>query len=240
MHTIDVECFGEENGSALAIVDSGNQPFIYDWSNGVNPSSLNNDLAAGQYSVTITDFFGCQTSIMFEIEQPDALIVELTSPTGPAGYNVSVYGANDASIQTNVDGGVSPYIYTWSTGSNDENLTGIGQGNYQVTVMDANGCIAQVGMRISQPRILEMPEGVSPNGDGDNDYFVVRGLDAYPNNDITIFNRWGNIVYQQKAYNNDWDGKNNMSVQLPDGTYFVVLNVTPELSLTGYIDLRRK
>ena len=85
-----------------------------------------------------------------------------------------------------------------------------------------------------------MPEGLSPNGDGDNDYFVVRGLDAYPDNDITIYNRWGNVVFQRNGYLNDWEGTNTKNANLPDGTYFVVLTANPLGTLTGYIDLRRK
>ena len=240
LHLIDPKCFGEDNGSALAIVDSGNEPFIYEWSNGGSQSSLNEGLSIGEYSVTITDFFGCETELSFQILQPDLLSVTLTSPLNDAGYNVSLNGAEDAYIESNVEGGIIPYTYSWSTGATDDDLFGVGVGQYQVTVMDRNGCIAQAIIGITQPRILEMPEGVSPNGDGNNDYFFVRGLDAYPDNDITIFNRWGNIVYKQNAYNNDWDGRNNKSVQLPDGTYFVILNANPNITLTGYIDLRRK
>jgi gliding motility-associated-like protein len=90
---------------------------------------------------------------------------------------------------------------------------------------------------------LEMPEGFSPNGDGDNDYFVVRGIDAYASNEIKVFNRWGNIVYQMNNYDNSWNGKNNSGDELPDATYFVIVIVDTadgEITLKGYVDLRRK
>ena len=111
---------------------------------------------------------------------------------------------------------------------------------YTIYVTDANRCTASATIIITQPADLKMPEGVSPNGDGDNDYFVVRGLEAYPDNDITIFNRWGNIVYQQNGYDNLWYGENKKGEPLPDGTYYVILNVKNHDSLAGYIDLRRK
>ena len=240
IHATAAMCYREENGSALAIVNSGNEPFHYEWSDNGSETSLNDGLAAGMYSVTITDFYGCQTILDFEIEQPDLLEVELTSPESESGYNVSYHGGNDALIESTVNGGVPTYSYSWSTGSEQEDLFGVGAGMYHITVMDRNGCMAQASIEIIEPRLLEMPEGVSPNGDGNNDYFVVRGLDAYPDNDITIFNRWGNVVFQQSGYNNDWDGSNNKSVNLPDGTYFVILNANPYGTLTGYIDLRRK
>ena len=88
-----------------------------------------------------------------------------------------------------------------------------------------------------------MPEGISPNGDGQNDYFVIKGIEAYPNNELTIYNRWGNIVYQKNNYENEWEGENTGGDPLPDGVYFAVFR--PTLSpgsepLTGYVDLRRK
>ncbi|MEI7801365.1 MAG: gliding motility-associated C-terminal domain-containing protein, partial [Bacteroidota bacterium] len=88
---------------------------------------------------------------------------------------------------------------------------------------------------------LEMPTGFSPNGDGPNDFFVIHGLVRYPDNELKVFNRWGNLVYEKKNYNNEWDGTNNSGDKLPDGTYFAIFNVTgqPTLTLTGYVDMRR-
>ena len=69
------------------------------------------------------------------------------------------------------------------------------------------------------------PEGFSPNGDDVNDYFILEGLEAYPDNSIKIFNRWGNIVYTSSPYTNNWDGTYNRNQQLPTGTYFYVLDL---------------
>ena len=87
-----------------------------------------------------------------------------------------------------------------------------------------------------------MPTGYSPNGDFRNDVFLIHGLDAYPENKLIIYNRWGNIVYEQSNYNNDWNGENNSGEEIPDGTYFALLTVygKEEITLKGYVDLRRK
>lgn len=74
-----------------------------------------------------------------------------------------------------------------------------------------------------------IPEGFSPNGDGINDLFVIRGIDMYPNNSIDIFNRWGNIVFKAHPYQNTWDGTTTMGVnvggdELPIGTYFYLFD----------------
>ncbi len=74
---------------------------------------------------------------------------------------------------------------------------------------------------------LEVPKGFSPNGDGSNDSFIIAGLHKYPNNSIEIYNRWGNIVYESKNYQNFWDGvASGKNKKLPAGPYFYVLSVS--------------
>ena len=71
----------------------------------------------------------------------------------------------------------------------------------------------------------------SPNGDNVNDTFVINCIQNYPTNKLEVYNRWGNIVYQKKGYNNNWDGTSNARVvydgsdKLPVGTYYYVLDL---------------
>ncbi|PKP31157.1 MAG: hypothetical protein CVT99_09610, partial [Bacteroidetes bacterium HGW-Bacteroidetes-16] len=81
-----------------------------------------------------------------------------------------------------------------------------------------------------EPRDFFIPEGFSPNGDGTNDLFVIRGILYYPDNNIIIFNRWGNKVFEASPYQNTWDGKTTMGIsvggdELPVGTYFYLLDL---------------
>jgi gliding motility-associated-like protein/uncharacterized repeat protein (TIGR01451 family) len=81
-----------------------------------------------------------------------------------------------------------------------------------------------------EPRDFFIPEGFSPNGDGTNDLFVIRGILYYPDNNIIIFNRWGNKVFEASPYQNSWDGKTTMGLsmggdELPVGTYFYLLDL---------------
>ncbi|MEM1319868.1 MAG: gliding motility-associated C-terminal domain-containing protein [Bacteroidota bacterium] len=82
---------------------------------------------------------------------------------------------------------------------------------------------------------------VSPNNDGINDVFYVAGIEEYPNNELTIFNRWGNRVYQTAGYQNDWMGKWDGDKDLPDGSYFYLLKLNDEQDrvFTGYFELYR-
>jgi gliding motility-associated-like protein len=94
------------------------------------------------------------------------------------------------------------------------------------------------------PEEIKILQGFSPNGDGDNDFFVIPELDKYPNNTLTIINRWGNKVYEASPYRQDWDGKSNSGLtigkDLPDGTYFVIVKKGKgEREVTGFIRLKR-
>jgi len=91
---------------------------------------------------------------------------------------------------------------------------------------------------------IYIPEGFSPNDDGINDKFVIKNIDLFPANKIYIYNRWGNLVYEQEGYNNEWDGKPNVSGtlgddKLPVGTYYYILelNDKEKLKFNGFIYL---
>jgi gliding motility-associated-like protein len=68
-------------------------------------------------------------------------------------------------------------------------------------------------------RPFSITDGISPNGDGINDYFTIYGIQNYPDHEVLIFNRWGALVFQAKNYQNDWMGTFN-GRDLPDGQYF--------------------
>ncbi len=93
------------------------------------------------------------------------------------------------------------------------------------------------------PNDLFIPEGFSPNGDGMNDFFIIKGVDSF-NVTFQVYNRWGNMVYEKKSYKNDWDGISNSGLllgsKLPDGTYFYLINFNNgEKAKIGYITINR-
>lgn len=92
--------------------------------------------------------------------------------------------------------------------------------------------------------ILVVPDAFSPNGDGVNDTYVIQGLDYYPKNSFTVFNRWGSKVFERSPYKNTWNGKNegtpNFGTDLPESTYYFILDPGNDKEvITGYIYLRR-
>ena len=87
------------------------------------------------------------------------------------------------------------------------------------------------------PQTFSIPEGFSPNGDGINDLFVIRGVSAGSKVNCSVFNRWGHCVYIQEDYKNNWGGEINQGVKfgsggLPDGTYFYKVIITDDAGVS--------
>ena len=92
---------------------------------------------------------------------------------------------------------------------------------------------------------FHIPEGFSPDGDGINDLFVIRGIDRFTNNTLTIFNRWGDKMFEATPYKNEWNGDSQTGIRvggnkLPTGTYFYVLDLGNETAIyKGIVYLNR-
>jgi gliding motility-associated-like protein len=86
---------------------------------------------------------------------------------------------------------------------------------------------------------LIIPTLITPNGDGRNDYFVLRGLESLGSTELVIFDRRGLKVYENSEYDNTWEGLDYNSNPLPDDTYFYVIRTASGKSLSGYIVVRR-
>jgi gliding motility-associated-like protein len=98
---------------------------------------------------------------------------------------------------------------------------------------------ATLFIRVEQEKITstDVPNAITPNEDGVNDRFVfdildVNPPDRFPDNELIVFNRWGDIVFQQQNYDNSWDGVNQSGEPLPSGTYYYILRLDLE---DGYI-----
>lgn len=81
--------------------------------------------------------------------------------------------------------------------------------------------------------------GFSPNDDGVNEAFKILNIDKFPDNEVTVFNRWGVMVFSEKGYNNTWKGTYK-SADLPDGTYFYRIDLGGKLQkYAGFVQLQR-
>ncbi len=146
---IDASCNGNNNGSISTAPSGGTPGYTYLW-NGGQTTSSRTGLAAGTYTVTVTDANGCSVVSTNVVAQPVVLGLTLT-PT-----NVSCNGAGNGAIVSNVTGGTAPYTYLWNGGITTADRTGLNPGNYTLTVTDANGCVATQTTSITQPAILNI------------------------------------------------------------------------------------
>jgi PKD repeat protein len=138
----DVTCFAQNNGSALAIVMGGTEPYQYGWSNGSN-EELVEDLTAGNLTLNVVDANGCSAQSSTTIEQPTMLVgnVLITGSETCAG--------NDGGAEIMIDGGIPSYAILWSNGSTSAQLEDVAAGIYLVTVSDANGCTISASAEIT-------------------------------------------------------------------------------------------
>jgi len=98
-----------------------------------------------------------------------------------------------------------------------------------------DGCIAMQTFTVDSP-ICTIQKGISPNGDGDNEFFDLRGLGV---KELSIFNRYGTKVYSYGNYTNQWKGQSDKGDILPDGTYYYVINQNSGETKTGWIYINR-
>ncbi|RMG88123.1 MAG: gliding motility-associated C-terminal domain-containing protein [Bacteroidetes bacterium] len=116
-----------------------------------------------------------------------------------------------------------------------------GTDQFCMILCDQNGvCDTTIVMVTVLPRELVIYDGFSPNGDGLNDVLTIKNIEYYPNNHLRIFGRWGNEVYEKQGYRNDqgWTGTFE-GYDLPDGTYFYMLDDGEGHQFSGYIQIQR-
>lgn len=115
-------------------------------------------------------------------------------------------------------------------------VSGLAEGKYDVTVTNADGCIVGASVMV-EATSCEMPKGVSPNGDGMNDYFDLSVMDI---DQIKIFNRYGLIIYQAENYKKEWYGQTDSGKEVPTGTYYYVVTLATGKQVTGWVYLQRE
>jgi len=144
----------------------------------------------------------------------------------------SCLGGDNASVEFAVLGGTPPYTYSWSTASSDTSyIDGLTAGVYQFTISDVNGCevnVETINIFDGSRDCLRIPNAFTPNDDGVNDNFVIENLEYYPNSQLQIFNRWGQLLFEGGPNEDPWDGTYN-GKPVPTGSYIYVLSLRSEL-----------
>jgi hypothetical protein len=148
MKVLNASCFGSQDGKLEVTVEHGERPLTYHWSNGTTDSVAQN-LAAGIYSVTITDANNNVLTLSKEVKQPPAILLSETV------FNPSCSGSANGSIDISVFGGAGSYTYAWSNGATTQDISNLNAGLFTVTITDSSGCSKNASyMLVNNVRIL--------------------------------------------------------------------------------------
>jgi len=160
--TNEFDCLTNEQSLTINSV-SGQAPFSYTWNNGSVTQEITNVDAGSNYSVYVTDANGC-------IGYYETTVNEILPMTFDSQINnVLCNGANNGSVEINVQGGSENYTYSWSNGETSELIDNIGTGIYYLTITDGFGCTITTDFQINEPEpisasILTTPVTILANG----------------------------------------------------------------------------
>ena len=216
-------CPGEV-ATITAIPNQGYPPYSYAWSTGATGPQQNFGLGSeGSYDVTLTDFCGYTWTEPFQIFEPDTFIV----------FPRTEICVSD--IGSPVRGGLPPYTYVFEPNILIEETNTVLRstvlGTTLITVTDACGQVRNGAVDIVT---CEVPNVFSPNGDGQNEFFEIQGIDAYPNSKLQVWNRWGVLVYESENYENFWSAE-----EQPDGVYYFILQRADGKIINGEVTVTR-
>lgn len=226
--SVEDESCQAANGYIALSSSGGTGPYTYTWSNGTTDATVI-DLTEGTYFVTVTDANFCLTVDTYTIVNMGSEVI-LNSPftevsviedQGGTQFVVSST-ANIQSISWNPQEGLS-CVDCLDPAVNPQNST-----LYTVTITDVNGCEAVLDIQVfvvSIENSVFIPNAFSPNGDGLNEFLLVRGA-FIESMSLQIFDRWGTEVFATTDQNNGWTGMNKKRQALNSGVYAYLLQVT--------------
>jgi len=177
----------------------------------------------------------------------DTFLIRNSGPTAKIGFKPGPTGTAYELVQF-IDSsktGASPLsAWEWQLGESQlrtaqnpsYTYTVTGDFDIQLIVKDQAGCsdTAMKTLTVEGPKSWSIPSLFTPNGDGENDTFVIIQLDLYPGTEVNIYNRWGNKEFGSKDYKNDWGGSD-----LVEGVYFYTAKRNDGQEFKGSVYLKR-
>jgi gliding motility-associated-like protein len=214
---------GASNGSININVTQGTGPYTYVWADGPT-GATRNSLPAGTYTVSITDNgqANCVKDTTITLTSPNSPVINSITPTAE-----TCAGFNDGSIAVNASGGTGTLTYTWTPANSGANISNLADGNYTVTVTDANGCSATANTSVAAgPPCCNLAISIASTNP------TCAGLDG----SITV-----NVTTGSGNYTYAWTGgfsATNTLANIGSGTYSVtVTDVTQGCDLDTTISL---
>lgn len=213
----------------------------YLWSNSDNTSTTSVN-TGGQVIVTVSYSNGCNAADTITTTQFSSPTANFT--TSPFGTSPPGSVVNFTDLSTTPTGTIVNWFWYFgdtpgvlgSTLQNPSHIYGA-DGNYTVilAVVNSNGCVDTIMMTYEVVSAISVPNIFTPNGDLDNEYLAFKNLNFFPGSALTVFNRWGNKIYESSDYKNNWNGDGHN-----DGVYYFILeNPKFDKPVTGFVQLQR-
>ncbi len=187
-----IQCPGLSTGAAELNISGNSGPYVINWSNGATTERIEN-LSAGTYIVEVSDANGKNLLKGVTINEPQEIEVAFNV------RNLLCFGASNGNIDISVSGGTMPYTFAWSSGETTEDLENISAGEYFLVITDANNCVKEASVTVSEPSKLEIAASVQnancfDESNGEIDLAVFGGTTPY-------FYQWSNGETSQDLFN---------------------------------------
>jgi len=224
LETIEIinnTCYNGNDGSIEVTAINATNPINFNWSNGENTNLITN-LIAGTYNLTATDnITNCQITESYEVTEPLGFSIDI-------GNSFTINAGTEFILQVNNPIAGVDYIWTGSNGFSDEGIsisTTITEATTFVVSGSQNNCppiTSEITVKIETDGEIEVPNAFSPNDDGKNDLFRVATNLSIEVVDFKVFNRWGEIVYDNTI--GEWNGK-HQGKSAPNGAYVYMIEI---------------
>lgn len=212
----------------------------YTWSTGSTTNSIVvSPIGNNTYTVIGSSIPSCTSSVVFT----PSLI---TTAPQIINYTPVIFCLDSIKkITVRINGGNEPYNVNWiipvggTVPFDTVNYTfyfnqSLAPSSETYTIIVSDQCLYKDTLVIDVNNVdcdIVVPNVVTPNGDGINDFFKINNLENFPNSSLNVFTRWGNKIYNNDNYKNDWSPK------VIDGTYFYIINVSDGRKLNGFFQV---
>ena len=219
------------SGDSITLLVSG--ALTYTWDNGLGAGDTHLVLSPldTTYSVVGIDANGCSNL--------DSVIVTVNPlPTVLASNDTTICLGLSTSISVT---GATTYDWDNGLGIGDLHEVTPSESTTYIVSGDANGCIGTDTVVVNIDNMcFEIPNVFTPNGDGRNDFWNIKGLEIYPDVVVKVLNRWGDLMFESSiGYTDPWDGTYNGTAS-PSATYYYIIELGDgEESVTGTINIIR-
>ncbi|MDR3693119.1 gliding motility-associated C-terminal domain-containing protein [Mucilaginibacter sp.] len=236
---VDDQCTLHTGSITNIRVNGGTQPYTWSWLDGSNKIITSSPdlsgIGAGVYTLNVNDASGCGlVSASYIVQnQPENI-------PAPAVNNLQLCSAGDALLQV-TDPSTSYSYRLYDSPTNTTPVDEAANGNFKITVKNnTTYYVSQVSGDCESPRsavqvsvgitAVDIANAFTPNGDGINDYWVIKGIASYPSAIVQVFTRNGLKIFESKGYTTPFDGTFD-GKKLPPGVYYYIINLKSNCNL---------